>query len=341
MREQGKRDAARKALTDARKRHPDNDDLLALDVAFRVEAKQATEADRVLAAFLAKHSTHTEVALLRARLLAGDDLKKPEEAKKILVSLCEKAETSAPLIQLALLDLADGRYEAVATTIAKIRTRWKESASGDLLDAQLAMARNNPREAVAFFDEALPQGPVEQGRPLLEGAARREGRRPGRRGQDLRGDRPRQAGQGGRSGPLAGGRRRVGPGDAGPRKPGLRRRHRPVRDDRQERRDGAGVVASLGPLAAGPGARGQGGLAGPHGRDGIAAQEPRTSSRPRAHPGGEPLSPEQGPPVGPRAVEPRPGRRPVQFPSGRRGGLSPRRREASGRGGAAHPQGHR
>src|SRR5262249_18563443 len=84
----------------------------------------------------------------------------PDQARKILVDLCETAQTSSPFIQLALLDLDQGRYDAVTATIARIRSRWKESSTGDLLDAQLAMVKDKPRDAVKFLDEALKKDPA-------------------------------------------------------------------------------------------------------------------------------------------------------------------------------------
>ena len=50
-------------------------------------------------------------------------------------------------------------FEAVATTIAKIRSRWKEAAAGDLLEAQLALDQKNLAAAAAFFDAALKKDP--------------------------------------------------------------------------------------------------------------------------------------------------------------------------------------
>ena len=43
--------------------------------------------------------------------------------------------------------------------IAKIRTRWKEAATSDVLDAQLALKRGQPAEAIEHFDAALRKDP--------------------------------------------------------------------------------------------------------------------------------------------------------------------------------------
>ena len=47
----------------------------------------------------------------------------------------------------------------MAATIAKIRSRWKEAAAGDLLEAQLALDQGNPAAASAAFDAALKKDP--------------------------------------------------------------------------------------------------------------------------------------------------------------------------------------
>ena len=51
-------------------------------------------------------------------------------------------------------------YKAVAETIARIRSRWKEAASPDLLDAQLALDQGDTSAAATHFDEALKKDPT-------------------------------------------------------------------------------------------------------------------------------------------------------------------------------------
>jgi predicted Zn-dependent protease len=158
--EQGKKGEARKALDDARRRFPDNDELLGLDVSLLFKAGRADEADKLLAEFLAKHPSHLDVVLLRARVLSAKPLLRFDEARKLLTEVADRSDTSAPTIQLALLELSQGRFEATEQVIAKVRSRWKESAAGDLLDAQLALARDNPRGAASFLDAALKKDPT-------------------------------------------------------------------------------------------------------------------------------------------------------------------------------------
>ena len=43
--------------------------------------------------------------------------------------------------------------------IAKIRSRWKEAATSDVLEAQLALKRGQPAEAIEHFDAALKKDP--------------------------------------------------------------------------------------------------------------------------------------------------------------------------------------
>ncbi len=158
LRNQGRKEDAVRRLAAARQRFPQNADLAGLDAAMRLDAKQAEAAEKLLADFLAAQPGEMELALLRARILAGP-LNRAEEARKILTEVAEKAETSVPLVQLALLDLSRKNYEAVSRSIAKIRDRWSEAAAADLLDAQLAFARGNPRASAAHLDAALKKDP--------------------------------------------------------------------------------------------------------------------------------------------------------------------------------------
>jgi cellulose synthase operon protein C len=157
LRDQKKNAEAHKQLADARRRYPDSDELVSLDAALRVDEGHADQADRVLSDHLAKHPDRMEIRLARARLLAGP-LNRPEEARKLLLEVAD-GDNSAPLVQLASLELQRREFTAAARTIAQIRARWKEAAAADLLDAQLALAREDPRGAVGHLDEALRKDP--------------------------------------------------------------------------------------------------------------------------------------------------------------------------------------
>jgi predicted Zn-dependent protease len=156
--DQGKSDEARSLLANARKRYPESVELVGLDVSLHLRDQQPAKADAVLADFLKSHPKDLDAIQMRARLLAGT-LKKPEQARALLVAAAEGAETSGPLVQLALLDLGQNDHEAVARTIKQIRNRWKEAAAADLLDAQLAMFKNQPRAAAGFLEAALKKDP--------------------------------------------------------------------------------------------------------------------------------------------------------------------------------------
>ncbi|MGE3818274.1 MAG: tetratricopeptide repeat protein, partial [Isosphaeraceae bacterium] len=116
------------------------------------------EADKVLADFLDRHPDNLSVSLLRAQVLA-DLLEDVKEARRLLINVAERVENSAPLVQLALLDLRQKDYPAVSSSIAKIRARWKEAAAADLLEAQLALDRGKLAEADGFFAAALKKDP--------------------------------------------------------------------------------------------------------------------------------------------------------------------------------------
>ncbi|WP_422926879.1 tetratricopeptide repeat protein [Singulisphaera sp. PoT] len=158
LKDQDKLEEARKVLDDARKRFPDSDELAGLDAAMLLQAKGPEAADKVLTDFLALYPDNIGVVLMRAQILA-DNLKKPAEARKLLVSVADRSDNSAPFVQLALLDLKLQDFAAVTATISKIRARWKEAAVADLLEAQMALDQNNATTARLHFDEALKKDP--------------------------------------------------------------------------------------------------------------------------------------------------------------------------------------
>ena len=153
-----KYDEARTRLDAARRANPDNEQLLGLDAAMHMEDGKPEAADRVLAAFVRTHPNSADAIQLRARLLAGP-LQKPDEARKLLAPLAESSESSGPLVELALIDLTRNDHEAAAKTIATIRSRWKESAAPDILEAQLALAKERLKEASNHLEEALRKDP--------------------------------------------------------------------------------------------------------------------------------------------------------------------------------------
>ncbi len=158
LNERNKLAEARARIDQARARFPDSDELAELDAAMHLASGKPEAADALLRDYLAKHPKSEEIALVRARVLSGP-LKKPDEARKILADLAETAKTSAPLVQLALLDMNRRDLEGASKTIARIRARWKEAASADLLDAQLALASENPQGAATALDAALKKDP--------------------------------------------------------------------------------------------------------------------------------------------------------------------------------------
>lgn len=156
--EQGKKSEALDALAKARKRYPASEELVGLEAAILAKDDKPKDADRVLAAFLAANPEDVDVVLMRAQLLA-DLLDNAKEARKLLVNVADRGDNSAPLVQLALLDLRQKDYAAVSATITRIRSRWKEAAAADLLEAQLALEQNDLRGAVTHFDAALKKDP--------------------------------------------------------------------------------------------------------------------------------------------------------------------------------------
>lgn len=153
-----KKDDAYKLLAEGRKKFPDSDDLAGLEAAMLIKDGKPREADQTLVDFLARHPDNASVILSRAQLLS-EHLDDVTEARRLLINLADRSENSAPLVQLALLDLKLKDHAAAAQTVAKIRARWKEAAVADLLDAQLSIEKGNNAEALRFFDEALKKDP--------------------------------------------------------------------------------------------------------------------------------------------------------------------------------------
>lgn len=156
--EQNKTKESAETLAKARAKYPDSDELVGLEAGLLARDQKPKDADRVLGEFLARDPENVSVTLMRAQILS-DQLDDPKEARKLLVNVADRADNSAPLVQLALLDLKQKDYDSVSGSIAKIRSRWKEAASADLLDAQLAMEQGRQGDASAFFDAALKKDP--------------------------------------------------------------------------------------------------------------------------------------------------------------------------------------
>jgi tetratricopeptide (TPR) repeat protein len=171
-------DDARKRLDAARAKFPESAELAVLDAIMLTRAKRPEDADRLLAAFLVKVPDNVQAVQMRAQVLARD-LDKPIEARKLLSDVAERGDNSGPLVQLALLEMAARDFDAVAASIAKVRSRWKDAATGDLLDAQLALAKNDLTAASGFFDAALKKDPnnkiVQFWKAQLDGRADPEG----------------------------------------------------------------------------------------------------------------------------------------------------------------------
>ncbi len=170
--------AAQESLKQARKRYPESEELVSLEAALLAKNEKAKEADQVLADYLKHDPDKVGVVLLRAQLLA-DLLDNPKDARRLLTDVADRTENSAPLVQLALLELKQKDYAAVSNAIAKIRARWKEAAAADLLEAQLStFEQGNLSDALGPLRcQSAQERPGQQARPVLEGADRQQARR--------------------------------------------------------------------------------------------------------------------------------------------------------------------
>jgi tetratricopeptide (TPR) repeat protein len=158
MRERGETASARERLQAARRRFPDNAELVGLGATLCQEAGEAAEADRMLAAYLAGHPSNEELTILRATLLGGT-LKRPAEARALLTRLAEQSSSSTPLVHLAMLEIAEKDHAAALRATTRLRDRWPESAASDLLEAQLALEERRTDDSAALLDEALKKDP--------------------------------------------------------------------------------------------------------------------------------------------------------------------------------------
>ena len=158
LEEQGKKPEARTRLRAARAKYPRSPELAGLDAALVAKDSKPALADQILADFLKTAPDHPALVMMRAQLQA-ESLKNDDEARSLLQGVADRTESSAPLVQLAGLELERNQLDAAEAVIAKIRARWKESATSDVLAAQLELKRGHPAEAINHFDSALKKDP--------------------------------------------------------------------------------------------------------------------------------------------------------------------------------------
>ncbi len=158
LEEQGKKAEARSRLARLAHAFPTAAELAGLDAALLAKDGKPAEADRVLAEFLAGQPDNATLVMMRAQIQA-ESLKNLEQARSLLCPIADKTENSAPLVQLAGLELERNELDAAEDVIAKIRSRWKEAATSDVLEAQLALKRGQTAKAIDHFDAALKKDP--------------------------------------------------------------------------------------------------------------------------------------------------------------------------------------
>ena len=158
LEQQGKSADARSRLHSARTRYPASADLAGIDAALLDKDGKHAEADKVLEQFLASGPDNPTLVMMRAQIQA-ESLKDFAKASSLLLAVSETTENSAPLVQLAGLELERNRLDQAQEIIAKIRSRWKEAATSDVLDAQLALKRGQTAVAIEHFEAALKKDP--------------------------------------------------------------------------------------------------------------------------------------------------------------------------------------
>ena len=159
LEEQGKKAEARSRLRAARDRYPDGADLAGLDAAL-LNKDGKPGRGRPRPGRVPRPPTRQRDAGHDARpdpgRVAQERRTRPD---RCLLSIAEKTENSAPLVQLAGLELERNQLDAAEAVIAKIRSRWKEAATSDVLEAQLALKRGQVAKAIEHFDAALKKDP--------------------------------------------------------------------------------------------------------------------------------------------------------------------------------------
>ena len=123
-----------------------------------VRDKKPQEADRILEDFLRDQPESVKIVILRAQIQA-EELKNLDKARELLRGIADRSDSSEPWVQLASLELDHNQLDAAATVAAQIRSRWKEAAVSDILDAQIAIKHGKLGEALEHFNEALKKDP--------------------------------------------------------------------------------------------------------------------------------------------------------------------------------------
>ena len=114
-------------------------------------------ADRLLKEFLVEDPDNVTLTLMRGQILA-ESLKRPKEARELLLALAERCDNSSPLVQVAQIDMQQNDLDAAAETIARTGGRRSEAATGDILEGQLALKQKRLRR-IEHFDDALKKDP--------------------------------------------------------------------------------------------------------------------------------------------------------------------------------------
>src|SRR5208283_2347951 len=94
--ELGKTDEARKLLREARAQYPRSPELAGLDAAIHNKDGKPDLADQLLKEYLVADPDNVTLTLMRSQILA-ESLKRPKEARELLLALSERCDNSAPL----------------------------------------------------------------------------------------------------------------------------------------------------------------------------------------------------------------------------------------------------
>ncbi len=139
-------------------RFPGSPELAGLDAAIHNKDGKPEEADKLLKEFLVADPDNVTLTLMRSQILT-ESLKRPKEARELLLALAERCDNSSPLVQVAQIDMQQNDLDAAAETIARIRSAgMKRPLATSWKDSSRSSGKTSPPR-VEHFNDALKKDP--------------------------------------------------------------------------------------------------------------------------------------------------------------------------------------
>ncbi|MFM1801743.1 MAG: hypothetical protein RJA81_1095, partial [Planctomycetota bacterium] len=156
--DQGDSQQARQVLNEARKANPDSVELVMSDATLLSREGKFQEAIEVLSEFGQRRPEVIEVVQLQAQIMA-ERLGQIAEARKMVENHLVKAPNTYLQIQSVQLAIVARDFGSAQQGIAKLRSQWPDSASADILSAQLSLAQNNLPGALSHYQLGMKKDP--------------------------------------------------------------------------------------------------------------------------------------------------------------------------------------